>query len=147
MYDHKKRLEWFRSAEFAIRWRIIPGLFLAAAAIAYLYFYSGFAEVTAVITSVERSCVARKSKGTLKSRRVETRDIDCALLETPLACDLERQGFRFDVSSDVTFNYTSPVNGRRLQGFGTVGEADLAPGDRIRIGASTSKPHVYMVDW
>ncbi|WP_422377323.1 hypothetical protein [Roseibium sp.] len=147
MYDHKKRLEWFGSAEFAIRWLIIPGLLFAAAAASYLYFYSGFAEVTAVITRVERSCVARKSNGTLKSHRVETRDIDCTLLETPLARDLERQGFRFDVSSDIAFNYTSPVNGRRLQGFGTVGEADLAPGDRIRIGASTSKPHVYTVDW
>jgi len=150
LYDHQKKLAWFHNADFVLRVLLAPGLLIVLWAVSYFLYSSDMTEVSAVVTGVTPKCTVTRIEWrglSLRSRKTETRPIDCGLLGTPTARDLEKQGYRLVASSVIEFDYKSPVNNQRFKGVGEVEDNELAVGDTIRIDASRTWVSATEVKW
>lgn len=150
MYDFQKKKEWLFKAILVLRYTILPGFVLCFLAVEYVLFYSDMTEVTAVVTRVTPECSASKTEWfglSLRGRQSETTQIDCALLGTRIAKDLEQQGYSIAKRQQIEFDYVSPANGKSNWGVGLIEASDVAVGDRITIGASTTIASRTAVNW
>ncbi len=103
-----------------------------------------------MVTRVTPECSASKTEWpglSFRHRQSETRQIDCALLGTQIARDLEAQGYRIAEVQQIEFDYVSPANGKPNWGVGIIETGDVAVGDRIKIGASTTIASRTAVNW
>lgn len=150
MYDYRKKLKWWFKAKVVLRYVILPGLVLCFLGSGYVLYHSDMTEVTAVVTGVTPECYASKTEWpglSFRHRRSETKQIDCALLGTQIARDLEQQGYKIEKKHQIEFDYVSPANGKPNWGVGVIEASDVAVGDRITIGASTTIASRTAVNW
>jgi hypothetical protein len=125
-------------------------LFLVFGVAAYFLQRVDFVEVSAVVTSVGKSCSASKTQWDRRSmffRRTETHLIECANNGTPIAESLQQDGFNLNEYSQIWFSYRSPADDKMRQGFANVEATGLSVGDTIKIEASRKIPNATKLAW
>ncbi|MES0882492.1 hypothetical protein [Roseibium sp. SCP14] len=145
LYDHKEKIAWWMRADFLLRELILPGLVLTLVVGSNVLYRIDTVEVLAVATRVEQRCTASKTHWDRRSvlfRKTDTRSIDCALIGTSVAEQLEDDGFRLAETTRVWFSYRSPEDSKMQQGLSEVNTSDFSVGDVIKIEVSHKWPHV-----